>query len=110
MYICEICGREFDKKHFSGKFENICGLGNCFHEKFWRIIADEKDEHVFINGGSYYIEDENKGGIRGFDGRKFRIRKNDGTEIVTTNLWYQGQIPDNFKDILPDNAEFIRES
>ena len=110
MYICEICGREFDKKHYSGKFENICGLNNCFGEKFWRIIVDEKDEHVFINGGSYFIEDENKGGFRGFDGRKFRIRKNDGTEIVTTNLWYQGQVPDNFKDILPDNAEFVRES
>lgn len=46
------------------------------------------------------------GAFRGFSGRRFWIRFKDGSTLTTNNLWYQGKIPDEFRDELPDTAEF----
>lgn len=44
---------------------------------------------------------------RGFGGSKFKVKMNDGRVFETTNLWCQGHITPQWKDKLPDNAEFI---
>src|SRR5205823_2378018 len=44
--------------------------------------------------------------FRGFGGTRFVIEMFDGTRFVTTNLWTQGEIPDRFRHLLPDNARF----
>ncbi len=50
------------------------------------------------------------GGFRGFGGREFRIRFYDGrTDVVTRNLWHQGIIPEHYRALLPDNAEWVTE-
>ena len=46
--------------------------------------------------------------IRGFSGRKHVIKFFDGREIVSTNLWYNGEIPESHRELLPNNAEFIK--
>jgi hypothetical protein len=47
------------------------------------------------------------GGL-GFGGSEFRFRMlADGQEIVSHNVWYQGRIPSDYRDRLPDNAEVI---
>jgi hypothetical protein len=43
----------------------------------------------------------------GFGGRRFDIRMNNGKEIMTNNLWYNGKIPENHREKLADNATFI---
>jgi hypothetical protein len=43
----------------------------------------------------------------GFDGREFRIRKNDGTEVATRNLWAIGLIPTEVRHRLPNNAQWV---
>lgn len=60
-----------------------------------------------IDGTHYVICDEDsKSSFRGFGGAKFQIEFNDGTRVVTTNLWCQGEPKGFWKQHFPDNARF----
>jgi len=37
------------------------------------------------------------------------IKFRDGRSVTSTNLWCQGTIPLQYRDELPDNAEFVKE-
>lgn len=104
MVKCEICGKKIDKSRFIGKI--LCS-NKCFNISFWRKIIAEKDKHIIIHGECYCDGGENSPGpFRGFSGRRFWIKFKDGSTLATNNLWYQGKIPDKFRDELPDTAEF----
>ena len=112
MIKCSICGKEFDKPHYDRPYNDVCG-SDCFAEKLWRIREDK-----YLKGAPFIIIDGNMytdGGYRknathsflGFSGREFKIRMNNGNEIVTNNLWHGGDIPENHRSILSDNAKFV---
>ena len=101
---CEICGKEIENSQYHG---NILCSSRCFTINFWREIIAEKDKHIIIHGECYCDGGENApGAFRGFSGRRFWIRFKDGSTLTTNNLWYQGKITDEFRDELPDTAEF----
>ena len=104
---CEICGKEIEKSQYSGCM--ICS-GKCFHIKYWRDIVSEKDKHIIVNGKCYYdageVERPSSYSFLGCSGRRFWIQFKDGHKITTNNLWVQGEIPKEFREQLPDNAEF----
>ena len=101
---CEICGKEIEKSQYYNKI--LCS-GKCFMINFWQEIIAEKDKHIVIQGECYCDGGENSpGAFRGFSGRRFWIRFNDGSTLTTNNLWYQGKIPEEFRKELPDTAEF----
>lgn len=82
--------------------------------EYWeeRKIALQRDPKAFvvIDGECYYVEDENDTNpYRGHDGRPFTILFNDGEVIHTTNLWYNGEVPEEYKPYIPNNAKFIKE-
>lgn len=108
--ICEVCGNEFHKLQYGGEYQNICSSG-CFDHKFWDLIVAEKDKHVIIGGKSYSVgAEDSKFPFRGHGGRKFRFKMIETGEVVTTtNLWYQGEIPESHKDKLPDTAVWVVE-
>jgi hypothetical protein len=61
-----------------------------------------------INGQHHVIGDESVSDFwKGCGGNQFKIKYFSGEEIVTTNLWHQGEIPEELKEILKDNAEWI---
>lgn len=117
MTTCVICGKEVEKM----PFEDVCSM-ECYTEKFWL----EKEEG-YLNGVPYIIIDgtmykdagyknpislvgyEDKTLLRslGHGGAEYNIKMNDGTEIFTNNLWYIGDVPENHKEILKDNAVFL---
>lgn len=113
MIICEICGREFQKPCYYPPYDKVCM--ECFGEKLWR-----EREQEYLEGASYIIIDGNlysDGGYKknpsryeflGHGDRIFKIKMNNGTEIVTNNLWCGGEIPETHRDILCDNAKFIK--
>lgn len=105
---CVICGKEIEKSQFSNAV--LCS-SECFNKHFWREIIAEKDEHIIINGSCYCdggnVEHPGRYQFLGHAGQRFWIRFFDGKEITTNNLWYQGKIPDEFRDELPDTAEFF---
>ena len=73
-------------------------------------LLQKKDKHIIINGECYCdggnVENPNDVGFLGCSGRRFWIRFFDGREITTNNLWYQGKVPDDFLNELPNTAEF----
>jgi hypothetical protein len=82
----------------------------CFDCAFWDQYVDRKDEPniVRVNHVHYVIGDENaSGAFRGFGGAKWIIKFKDGREVTTTNLWFQGKVPEEFWNRLPDNADSL---
>jgi len=109
---CRICGEEFTKEKYGGDYKDICS-SECFKDAFWLEKIEDKDVLTIINGECYHVGDEqSKSSFRGFDGSRFIIKYIDGDKkdkvIVTTNLWYNGVIPDKFRDKLKDNAIFCK--
>lgn len=83
----------------------------CFDCAFWhekRVLAESGAALCVRISGTHYIvgKEDAPRGCKGFDGREFVIKMHDGRRIVTTNLWHQGRIPDRFRDLLPNNAEW----
>jgi hypothetical protein len=77
---------------------------------FWLEKTDYPDymkNHQVIIDGQHYLFHETDSFIKGFGGRRFKIQFFDGRNIETNNLWFQGEIPDQFRSMLPDNAVFL---
>lgn len=112
--ICKICGKEFDKRSYCSPYEDIC-CSECFHINFWNDKVESvrtEPRQVVINGEVYWIgdEDQHPFEFRGFTGLKFKIKRRDTGEVFeTTNLWYNGKVPEEYKDKIKDNADFITE-
>lgn len=110
--ICSICGKEFKKPSYCRPYDDVCG-SNCFVEKLWRMREEDYlngKQYIIVNGNLYtdggYKKNE-KSSYLGHSGRRFNIKMNNGTEIFTNNLWHGGEIPENHRNILRDNAVFI---
>jgi len=106
---CIICNKEIEESEYTNAV--LCS-SECFHINHWNEMIKNKDSPKIarINREQYYIEDEDKNILfRGYSGRKFKIKFFDGREIISTNLWYNGEIPESHRELLPDNAEFIIE-
>lgn len=110
MQKCIVCGKEFESCRYRDIKGFICD-DECFNKNFWTDLYEKgkatTHKCVVVDGTHYIIGPEEDRGFRGFSGRKFVIRFFDGTEVTTTNLWHQGHVPERFKDMFPNNAEFI---
>lgn len=110
---CTECSKQVEQ-HFSNPVQtNMNTRHLCFHCLFWTEYVDLIDNptHLRIEHNHYVVgkETESVFGGRGFGGRRFTIKRNDGTLVTTTNLWHQGQIPVHFQERLPDNAVWVKE-
>lgn len=103
---CIICKKEIEKFKFLNK--DLCS-SKCYRIDFWNDYVLKVDDKRIarIDGNHYFIEpDSNSSDFKGFGGREFTIKFNDGRTVTTKNLWHQGTIPEDFKKRLPDNAVF----
>lgn len=87
----------------------------------WDYFCEVKDDPrvVRVGGSHFFIGDEPSpeklrdllrrpfGNFLGFSGAKWRIKFFDGREVVSHNLRHNGEIPQEYRAVLPDNAEFI---
>ncbi|MEA4956931.1 hypothetical protein SDC9_07477 [bioreactor metagenome] len=111
---CPMCKEEFiiemDDCFKRSYYDNTFCSDGCGSANFWLEKVEEKDNpnSVRVDGTHFWIGDEDsKSGFRGHGGAKFIIVFSDGREVITTNLWCQGDIPLNYrKKVLHDNAEF----
>lgn len=81
----------------------------AFMYKFWQEKIDERDNpRVYRIGERHYYDARGEKPTGGFGGRQFRIFDwRTGNIVITNNLWSQGTIPTDIRDILTNNAEFI---
>ncbi|MFY1675061.1 hypothetical protein ACN27G_34845 [Plantactinospora sp. WMMB334] len=98
---CHTCGTP-NATHWSG---------NCATCEFW-AHQFATPGGLIIGGCHYRISEEPTAEqlaeypkLCGSNGARFTIRLNDGTEVITHNLWGQGNIPPGLTR--PDNAEFV---
>ena len=74
----------------------------------WDEIVKEKEEYVVVSGCCYFISERIVGGKRGFDGKHFKIKMLDSKKIIETdNLRFVGVIPEEYRYLLPNTAQFI---
>jgi hypothetical protein len=82
----------------------------CFDCNFWQDVVEsaERGDHQYvIDNGQCYVAmpPEYGGGFKGFGGMPFLVTMTDsGEQHISNNLWYKGVVPDEFKDLLPNNA------
>lgn len=110
-YFCKECGKEVTDKdlHYICA-EKLINEQLCFDCDYWseKLQCKDSAKSVRINGEQYWLAEEHTvSPFRGFDGQKFIILFNNGKQIITTNLWYNGAIPEGFKSRLPNNAQFL---
>lgn len=128
IYWCRKCGNEWPKVI---EKDNLCSFCNekekdngdhhdcdpdlCFTCNFWKKYVGLKNDprSVRINGEHYWLGDDNgtPDRYKGYGGRQFKIRclnvSGSSITVTTTDLWYQGEIPERFRADLPDNANWI---
>ena len=107
VFKCMECGENFIKDLMEEAY-----VGNrCFDCSFWQeklSLKESGDPRQVIVDGEHYMAMEDDGGpMKGFGGADFSIEYFDGRRIECNNLWHQGEIPEQFRDRLPDNAKFI---
>ena len=103
---CVICGKEIDESCYMNAI--LCSQ-KCFVDHYWKEIIKEKDKYIIIDGTCYMLGESlstHNTDIAGFGGRTFYIRYFDGRVIQTNNLWLNGTVPNKYKNILKDEAEF----
>lgn len=66
----------------------------------------QREERTIVNHISYKVGPNLQHGY-GESGEKFEIQYFDGREVITHNLWCQGEVPSYLWEKLPDNARFI---
>jgi hypothetical protein len=109
---CRICG-DYVSAHFIEPLnselikENICF--ECHHwSRIEKTLSDKR--RFIIDNNSYWQENDNpNAAFQGHGGSLFRIKRFDSDDIIPTrNLWHQGEIPEHWRERIPNNAIFIR--
>ena len=114
-FFCVICGKEEDPERWTNGKDllkhRLCQSCKHWHEQD-ELDKNERGKHGYaIIGGTHYVLCPHTDAqiFRGFGGRKFTIRFNDGYETVCDNLWCQGEVPEgHWRELMPDNAEFVK--
>lgn len=108
---CIKCGNIFGTHYIEPVKTQLIKDNICWNCHFWneKLAIKDLPKVARIDGTHYVIEPDNpNAAFKGFGGAEFKIKFHDGREVVTHNLWYQGEIPKHFRDELPDNAVFIQ--
>jgi len=118
-FACTMCGKTDNLDRWS--LDRIREIMEEQHVCFkcanwlWQHELDQTDpsragRFAVIDGKHYVLAPHTDlNWPRGMAGAKFKIRFNDGREVVCDNLWHQGTVPERFRHLFPDNAEFVRE-
>ena len=113
-HTCTRCGQAYSND-YTGEVANIMETQHvCFFCAFWiwqhRLDEEGGRKFAIINGKHYVLAPHTDiNWPVGFCRQKFTIRFFSGEEVVCDNLWHQGEIPEHFRDIMPDNAEFVED-
>jgi hypothetical protein len=107
-FVCDWCGL----------LDSATGWANgttrervCHSCVFWLEKIETPIKGRAIINGTHYVAHPRSGSpsdVLGFGGREHTIYWFDGRTMSTNDLWYQGEIPERFRDRLPDDAEFVR--
>lgn len=110
---CSCCGAPMEIDTFDQRASLTIFMRKrqlCFTCAFWKDKIENPHPDREIINGSHYVFHKSLSEHRhfqGFGGTTMYILKNDGTVKRSNNVWFQGNIPDRFRQQLPDTAKFI---
>lgn len=107
---CLWCGSVDLASYMDDVIEAMVQLKACFSCYHWlsNAQADSWEEPLaVIAGHSHFRIRPEDYRFKGHGGHRFVIKFFDGRVITTTNLWSQGDIPEHFWELMPDNANFV---
>lgn len=106
---CVSCGGRINIAYMEPTKSRLIANSTCFTCDHWlrRIGMAASPQSAIVDGHAYWIGEETDAppSCRGFGGQRYQINFFDGRTVFTTNLWYGGEIPERFRDRLPDNAK-----
>lgn len=89
--------------------EKLEATGLCFDCLHWaqarKAMAGKSWKHFVSKGSFYTIGDTYEGG--GFGGTRWHVTWPCGHVEDTKNLWHGGDVPEHWRERLPDNAELV---
>lgn len=111
---CTECGGFIKTKGWIPKVgENLKEKGLCHtcnhYQEAIETIHDPR--RVIVDGRLYWRKDWNSTApshCLGYGGAVHQIKMHSGESYKTNDLWYNGEIPQRFRDRLKDNAVFIK--
>ena len=104
LCICSLCEDLYEESIAKGGIEDRMREDHlCFGCSQWSIRA-EGENPLVIDGMRYSLGTGNSGGMAG---RKFVIEYFSGEIVETHDLWCQGEVPEYFREEIPDTAEFL---
>lgn len=113
-YTCKLCGQEENILQYNSSCKYLSIMAKqhvCFQCAFWiDKIANPPPNRMIIGGCHYTVHPfvrRPNNVLKGCGGKEFYIRKMDGTLIKSNNVWFQGEIPEHFRDQLPDMGHFL---
>lgn len=112
-WSCSSCNGVVSLKYGEPTRTQMVERKQCFTCNFWtsRMKLHQTSENSAIVCGCAYMvhpmEDRTKGMFLGFGGRLQRFRFHDGRTLDSNNVWFQGEIPDIFREEMSDNAEIV---
>ena len=108
--ICKHCGTIEFGRYYDPIGSRLMETGVCFHCDHWEQIAANPKPGRFVIDGKLYSDGGHQEGGRkdclGFGGHLWTIKQGD-LVWKTNDLWSGGTIPNEFRDRLSDNAEFL---
>lgn len=113
IFKCSICEQKVDANKYYDRVKlPMLKYQICYTCNFWRDLYETdielgKYKYAIIGGHHYKLLPPTNDVFQGFGGREVIIRFFDSTTVKCKNLWHQGKVPEKFKDLFPDNAEFI---
>ena len=114
---CSICGKkEVISNYIPETMKKLEKYQMCFKCNHWReqheLDINERGEHNYaiVNGTHYVLCPPTNSYFKGYGGRKFTFKFNDGTIKECNNVWCQGDVKDahpHWQEIYKDNAVIL---
>lgn len=105
---CVDCGNVFHTNYIPEVKDRLLSANRCHTCDFWTQLIG--NPNAIVVGGCHYMDsgtDNTNTRWNGFGGRKWKYSKNGGEPKETNNMWFQGEIPERFRDRIPDNSVFL---
>jgi len=103
---CAHCGNESNSNYYCPTCEYYMTRMSMMAENNGNLGYAK----LIIAGGDIYLVkpmSSEPARYRGFGGTTFRFKMLSGEIVESNDCWSNGHVPENFKDLLPDNAVLI---
>lgn len=112
---CKHCGEMVSTNYNEETKKRLTDKNLCHSCDFWFAVKETLNEpdRFVVNHIAYRVKpDVPKGrltsGFIGFGGAEFKFQDTNGTITISHNVWSNGEVPECFYDLIPDNAILIK--